>query len=187
MNSKHYARQRKLTLKQFNELATLILGSVPASLEEEQIARLDAALAEAAQQVNALPEASTEATDAQEAAEPAPLAMADSNTIVASGTTTQVIELLGEDMLKRNIAIFLTHHIRSLRQIQETHKTILGKFEQQVYTDTADTFARMTRNVQSSLSDMERLTNPQTAEDEQLYNDYLQLVDEFLAPSAPNS
>ncbi|MEH1831183.1 MAG: hypothetical protein V7L29_03640 [Nostoc sp.] len=84
-------------------------------------------------------------------------------------------------------AIFLTHHIRSLRQIQETHKIILGKFEQQVYTDTADTFARMTRNVQSSLNDMERLTHPQTTEDEQLYNDYLQLVDEFLAPSAANS
>lgn len=186
MNSKHYAKERKLTLKQFNELATLILGSVPASLEEEQIARLDAALAEAAQQVNALPEVGTEALGAQEA-EPAPLATADSNTIAASGTTPQVIELLGEDMLRRNIAIFLTHHIRSLRQIQETHKTILGKFEQQVYTDTADTFARMTRNVQSSLSDMERLTHPQTAEDEQLYTDYLQLVDEFLSPSAPNS
>lgn len=187
MNSKHYARQRKLTLKQFNELAMLILGSVPASLEEEQIARLDAALAEAAQQVNALPEADTEASGAQEAAEPAPLAAADSNRVIAPGTTTQVIELLGEDMLKRNIAIFLTHHIRSLQQIQETHKTILGKFEQQVYTDTAETFARMTRNVQSSLNDVQRLAHPQTAEDERLYNDYLQLVDDFLSPSAPNS
>ncbi|MHC5853593.1 hypothetical protein [Nostoc sp.] len=187
MNSKYYARERKLTLKQFNEIAKLILGSVPASLEEEQIARLDAALAEAAQQVNALPEAGTEASGAQEATEPAPLVTADSNRVTPSGTTPQVIELLGEDMLRRNIAIFLTHHIRSLQQIQETHKTILGKFEQQVYTDTADTFARMTRNVQSSLSDVERLTHPQTAEDEQLYTDYLQLVDEFLSPSAPNS
>ncbi|MEH1849376.1 MAG: hypothetical protein V7L25_31510 [Nostoc sp.] len=160
MNSKQYARERKLTLKQFNELATLILGSVPASLEEEQIARLDAALAEAAQQVNALPEVGTEATDAQEATEPAPLATADSNSIEASSTTTQVIELLGEDMLRRNIAIFLTHHIRSLRQIQETYKTILGKFEQQVYTDTADTFARMTRNVQSSLTGLRQKLSP---------------------------
>lgn len=187
MNSKQYARERKLTLKQFNELSTIIFGTAPASLEEEQITRLDAALAEAAQQVNALPQASTQETDAQEAAEPAPLATVDSNSIEANSTTTQVIELLGEDMLRRNIGIFLTHHIRSLRQIQETHKTLLGKFEQQVYTDTAETFARMTRNVQSSLNDRERLTYPQTIEDEQLYNDYLQLVDEFLAPSAPNS
>lgn len=188
MNSKQYAKERKLTLKQFNDLAKLILGTVPASLDEEQIANLDAALAQAAEQVNRLPESvSTEEPDLRETAEAAPLVTADSKDIAASGTATQVIALLGEDMLRRNIAIFLTHHIRSLQQIQETHKVILGKFEQQVYSETAETFARMTRNMQSSLSDIDKITHPQSPEDEQLYHDYLQLVDEFLSPPATNS
>jgi hypothetical protein len=194
MNPKIYAKSRKLTLKQCNDLCKLVLEQVPVTLTETQISRLDAALAAAAEQVAALP-ASDEA-DTQTALEEAP-----PSEIVAELTkaeagqadmlqvheakeiaqTRQVIDVLGEETLRRNVTIFLTHHIKSLQRLSETHSAILHKFEQDIYHQTGETFGRMTRHMEQTFADAERIANPQTGEDEQLYQDYLGLVNEFLS------
>ncbi|MHC5730518.1 MAG: hypothetical protein ACYTXY_41710, partial [Nostoc sp.] len=149
MNHKEDAKSRKLTLKQFNDLSKLVLDAVAnGSLDDEQIAKLDAAIAAAAEQVNALPEGNSpaEAIAGELPQEPSQEAIAlatSGNNGLGTSNNTQVIEILGEDLLRRNMAIFMTHHIRSLQRIAETHKAILNKFEQEVYNETAETFARM--------------------------------------------
>lgn len=191
MNHKEYAKSRKLTLKQFNDLSKLVLGAVAnGSLDDEQIAKLDAAIAAAAEQVNALSEGNSPAE--ANAGELPPETSQEVNALATSannglGTSnnTQVIEILGEDLLRRNMAIFMTHHIRSLQRVAETHKAILNKFEQEVYSETAETFARMTRKMEHSFTDINRLTNQASEEDQKLYEDYLLLVDEFLSPPNP--
>lgn len=192
MNHKEYAKSRKLTLKQFNDLSKLVLGAVAnGSLDDEQISKLDAAIAAAAEQVNALPEDNSPA-EAIAAGELLPETSQEAKALATSGNNglgasnnTQVIEILGEDLLRRNMAIFMTHHIRSLKRIAETHKAILNKFEQEVYSETAETFARMTHKMEDSFTDINRLTNQGSEEDQKLYEDYLLLVDEFLSPPNP--
>jgi len=203
MNPKQYAKSRKLTLKQFNDLSKLVLGTgtnANGDLDDDQIAKLDAAIAAAAEQVNALPESNnpaeaiageesteTHQTTKQTANQEAnALATSSNNGLKTSTNTSQVIEILGEDLLRRHMAIFMTHHVRSLQRIAETHKAILNKFEQNVYNETAETFARMTRKMEDSFSDINQIANPQTEEDKQLYQDYISLVDEFLSPQNPN-
>lgn len=191
MNHKEYAKSRKLTLKQFNDLSKLVLGAVAnGSLDDEQISQLDAAIAAAAEQVNTLPEGNNPAEAI--AGELPPETSQEANALATSGNNglktsnnTQVIEILGEDLLRRNMAIFMTHHIRSLQRVAETHKAILNKFEQEVYSETAETFARMTRKMEDSFTDINRLTNQASEEDQKLYEDYLLLVDEFLSPPNP--
>lgn len=195
MNPKQYAKSRKLTLKQFNDLSKLVLGagtSAAGDLDDEQIAKLDAAIAAAAEQVNALSKGNSPAEaiagelPPETSQEANALATSSNNGLKTSTSTPQVIEILGEDLLRRNMAIFMTHHIRSLQRIAETHKAILNKFEQEVYNETAETFARMTRKMEDSFTDINRIANPQTEEDKQLYQDYILLVDEFLSPPNPN-
>lgn len=191
MNHKEYAKSRKLTLKQFNDLSKLVLHAVAnGSLDDEQTAKLDAAIAAAAEQVNALPEGNSLAEAIagelpQETSQEANALATSGNNGLGTSNNTQVIEILGEDLLRRNMAIFMTHHIRSLQRIAETHKAILNKFEQEVYNETAETFARMTHKMEDSFTDINRLANQGSEEDQKLYEDYLLLVDEFLSPPNP--
>ncbi|WP_375493312.1 hypothetical protein [uncultured Nostoc sp.] len=193
MNHKEYAKSRKLTLKQFNDLSKLVLGtgtSASGDLDDEQISKLDAAIAAAAEQVNALSKGNSPAETIagelpQETSQEANALATSGNNGLKTSSNTQVIEILGEDLLRRNMAIFMTHHIRSLQRVAETHKAILNKFEQEVYSETAETFARMTRKMEDSFTDINRIAKPQTEEDKQLYQDYISLVEEFLSPPNP--
>lgn len=209
MNVKTYAKARKLTLKQVNDLCNVVLEQVPATLTETQISRLDAALAAAAEKVAALPAANepedttgaessgdampsgliAELTDDKEpaAGQEDTLSRLDDSPSVNMVQTNQVIEVLGEDLLRRNVTIFLTHHIKSLQRLSETHNAILSRFEEDIYHQTAETLGRMTRNVETAFATAERIANPQTKEDAQLYQDYLNLVNDFLStpPSNP--
>lgn len=184
MNLKQYAKSRKLTLKQLHNVCQVVLNEIPTTtLDDEQQVKLDEALAETAQKLAALPaskeEEITTQTPPEAEVEPAPLATSTKPDLTAGNR--QVIDILGEDVLKRNVAIFMTHHIRTLQRVKDTHKAVLNKFEQDIYQQTGDTFARMTRNMESSFSDVERIANPQTEADEQAYQDYLKLVDDFLS------
>lgn len=181
MNLKQYAKSRKLTLKQLHDVCQVVLHEIPTTVNDEQEAKLDEALAEAAQKMAELPATRQDKTPLNEQTESAPLATSPEPDLTVANR--QVMDVVGEDVLKRNIAIFMTHHIRSLQRIKDTHKAVLGKFEQDIYQQTGDTFARMTRNMESSFLDMERLANPQSEADEQLYQDYLKLVDDFLSDS----
>lgn len=211
MNLKVYAKSRKLTLKQANDLCKLVLGQTPTTLTEEEISHLDAAASAAAEQVAAaLPAADTpedETTEAELQAEATingaeitdPVTdnptQEETNTQIPSDSTSlvnsngngitpqtrEVIEILGEETLKRNVAIFMTHHIRSLQKLSQTHTAILHKFEQNIYEETSATFERMTRNLDQGFNTAQRIGNPKAQEDEQLYQDYLSLVNDFLS------
>ncbi|MBW4597523.1 MAG: hypothetical protein KME46_32660 [Brasilonema angustatum HA4187-MV1] len=202
MNIKTFAKSRKLTLKQVNELCNVVLEETPADLTQDHISKLDAALAAAAEKVAALPPGEEEEsekppeneavlTTEEPEAEQELTAPQGNGMVVAAADeelteTAQVIEILGEDLLRRNVAIFLTHHIKSLQRLTQTHSDILHKFEQDIYAQTGETLARMTRNTEEAFNVVERIAKPQTTEDEQRYQEYLSLVSDFLSTPVTN-
>jgi len=165
MNLKDYAKSRKLTLKQAQDLCQLVLEAVPLTLTEENITGLDEAAAAAAQQVTALP-----------AGEESPAALVSNTPQSVKAQTREVIAALGEDTLRQNIALFMTSRITQLQQLHATHQAILSKFEADIQYQTNAMFERLAQSAQlSSGSQTEPLT-----EADQAYQDYLRLLDSYL-------
>lgn len=171
MNLKDYAKSRKLTLKQAQDLCRLVLEEVPLALTQENIAGLDEAAAAAAQQLAALP-AGEEAI----ASSPAPL-VSNAPAQPVTSQTRKVIAALGEDTLRQNIALFMTSRITQLQQIHATHQAILTKFEADINYQTNAMFERLAQSAQlPSGSQIEPLS-----EADQAYQDYLGLLDSYLS------
>lgn len=179
MHLKAYSKSRKITLHKLGELCQAVLNETPGCLSEEQTLQLDAALANAAKQVTALlPEVATEPAEDKEIS--SSLTQAQQPSLSPSNART-VIGIIGEDTLRRNIAIFLTHHISNLQKLRHAHDEILFRFEQDVYRDTSDTFGRITRNLANAHSGIDKIIHPQTPEEEAYFAECLKLAEEFLS------
>ena len=149
---------------------------MPADLTDEQAMQLDAALANAARDLAALPPGEAEDATFQEAetaalAESAPEALEE---------TRQVIDIIGEADLRRHVGLFLAYHLGNLQKVQQAHEEKLFQFEQGVYRQTGETFQRMTRNMNAAYGDLDRLLHPKTPEDHAYLEECLRDVEDYL-------
>ena len=152
----------------------LEVTEAPDDLTDDQIEKLETTLRQATEQV-ALPPG----PDADNS--PARIVTTDPASL---DKTQQVIENIGVEHLQRHAMMYLAQHRRFLQRIGQVQDEMLLKFEQEVYGRTANSFDKMTREMETAfngvLSDSERISNPQTTDDATFYQDYLTLVDEFL-------
>lgn len=186
MTLQQFAKQRNLKVAQVRELCKEILGNIPDTLTDENIAALDQALVEAANK--ALPQ-SNEDTNKGE------LTVTDSQELTTPANTNptqsdRVIRVVGESVLRQNLQLYLQNvkkhflaqqfEIDSLHfQIEQGYYSKLASYQQ---LNQSESIQRINKNSQLlTRQGVEQLKTDSSipSEDVEILNDIGELMDFF--------
>lgn len=181
MELKQFAESRSITLTKVKKLCNEILGTVPASLTEEQITQLDTHLLSAAKALNPALEENTESAIA-------PLESAGIQPNEPTEIDQKVINIIGVKELKTNLLLYLQQAKSRLQVEKFKAESLIFQAEQRFYSDLAnhqkttqdDSLRRMTlnSNVWNS-SGMKQLKPEEDSEELDLHNELLELMESF--------
>lgn len=181
MELKQFAESRSTTLTKIKKLCSEIIGTVPASLTEEQIIQLDVHLLSAAKALNPAPERNTESAIA-------PIDSAEMQRSEPTEIDQKVIEIIGVKELKSNLLLYLQQAKSRLKVEKFKAESLIFQAEQRFYSDLAnhqkttqdDSLRRMTLN--SNVWNSEGLKQLKPGEDSEelnLHSELLELMESF--------
>lgn len=155
MKLQQFAKLRNLKIKQVRELCTEILGNIPDTLTDENIAALDQALLEAANK--ALPQS---VDDNQPTEDKGELVATENQTnlynLDNSNQSDRVVRIVGESVLRQNLQLYLQnvkkHFLAQQFEIDTLHFQIEQGYYQKLssyqQTNQSESIARMNKNSQ---------------------------------------
>ena len=185
MTLQQFAKLRNLKIKQVRELCTEILGNIPDSLTDENIAIIDDALLNAANK--ALPESQEDDQPVEPSGE---LSTTDDEETTIQTTADRVVRIVGESVLRQNLQLYLQNvkkhflaqqfEIDALHfQIEQGYYSKLSSYQQ---VNQSESIHRMNKNSQLlTRQGIEALkTNSNIpSEDVEILTDIGQLMDFF--------
>ncbi|QFS52887.1 hypothetical protein [Nostoc sphaeroides] len=178
---KQFADSRSITLTKLKKLCSELLGTVPALLTKDQIAKLDAHLLSAAKALNPVIEGNSESAIA-------PLESADIQQTEPTEIDQKVIEIIGVRELKANLLLYLQQAKSRLQVEKFKAESLIFQAEQRFYSDLAnhqkttqdDSLRRMELNSNLWHSEgLKQLSAGTESEDLNLHNELLELMESF--------
>lgn len=179
MNLKQFAESRNLQLTKLKKLCNEILGNIPASLTDEQIAKIDAHLLSAVKALN---------TEEDTAGAIAPVDSASIEQQSPTEVDQKVIEIVGIKELKENLLLYLKKAKERLELEKFKAESLIFQAEQHYYNDLAnhqkkaqnESLQRMQRNTDVWHSEgIKNLRPTDNSEELDLHNELLQLMETF--------
>ncbi|MEY3223590.1 MAG: hypothetical protein RLZZ203_2446 [Cyanobacteriota bacterium] len=151
MTLQQFAKQHNLRIKQVRELCIEILGSIPESLTDENIAAIDNALFNAANK-SLLPE-SQDSTPIETSGD---LVVTDSQTNLQETSSDRVVRIVGESVLRQNLQLYLQnvkkHYLAQQFEIDSLHFQIEQGYYQKLASyqqiNQNESIARINKNSQ---------------------------------------
>lgn len=184
MTLQQFAKQHNLKIKQVRELCTEVLGTIPDSLTDENIAAIDNALFNAANK--ALPQSQ----DDQPAEISGELVAATQENSIQETSSDRVVRIVGESVLRQNLQLYLQNvkkhflaqqfEIDSLHfQIEQGYYNKLASYQQ---INQSESIQRINKNSQLlTRQGVEALKTDSSAtnEDIEILGDIGELMDFF--------
>lgn len=181
MELKQFAESRNISLTKVKKLCNEILGTVPASLTEEQITQLDTHLLAAAKALTPVLEENTESAIA-------PLESGEIQPTQPTEIDQKVINIIGVKELKTNLLLYLQQAKSRLQVEKFKAESLIFQAEQRFYSDLAnhqktaqdESLRRMefNSNIWNS-SGIKQLKPEGDSEDLDLHNELLDLMESF--------
>ena len=185
MTLQQFAKQRNLKIKQVRELCTEVLGSIPDTLTDENIAAIDNALFDAANK--ALPQSQEDDQPTEPSGE---LVATENQTNLQETSNDRVVRIVGESVLRQNLQLYLQNvkkhflaqqfEIDSLHfQIEQGYYSKLASYQQ---INQNESIQRINKNSQlltrQGIETLKTDSNT-TNEDVEILGDIGELMDFF--------
>lgn len=181
MNLKQFAESRNIQLTKLKKLCNEILGTIPASLTDEQIVQIDAHLLSAAKALNP-------STEEDTAGAIAPLGNTGIEQQPPTEIDQKVIDIIGVKELKENLLLYLKKAKERLELEKFKAESLIFQAEQHYYNDLAnhqnkaqnESLQRMQRNTDVWHSEgLKNLRSTDNSEELDLHNELLELMESF--------